>query len=430
MISYQKVGITASVVLDTRRILSDDLYRVRIRVIFNRKTREYSTGKAFSLDEWKALSTNEWKPLSASEWKDVSSISVTDLKGTLNDIYSTFDIIKNHIKNLTENESFSFEALDNALMRNSDKQTINIFFKEKIDELKVDKREGTRLYYNNVLQGIERFKGSKISFQSITTDWLKKYERFLISEKKSYTTVGMHMRAIRAILNTAKQKGIIKEIHYPFGRGKYEIPTGEIRKMALTIDQVGKIVNYSDGNPATDKYRDLWFFSYLCNGINFADLCRLKYSNISGNEISWLREKTIHTAKKKKHIQAYNTPEMKSIIKKWGNKPLPDNYIFPFLTPGLDAIQQKKVTNDIIRRVNRKMKHIGEQTGVGKISTYTARHSYATVLKRAGSNIAFISESLGHSDLKTTQDYLANFETVERVKNAAFLTNFNTKEED
>jgi site-specific recombinase XerD len=72
------------------------------------------------------------------------------------------------------------------------------------------------------------------------------------------------------------------------------------------------------------------------------------------------------------------------------------------------------------------MKYIGEQTGTGKISTYTARHSYATVLKRAGSNIAFISESLGHSDLKTTQDYLASFEQSERAKNAAFLTSFKT----
>ena len=58
------------------------------------------------------------------------------------------------------------------------------------------------------------------------------------------------------------------------------------------------------------------------------------------------------------------------------------------------------------------------------ISTYTARHSFASVLKRSGANIAYISESLGHSDLKTTENYLASFEKEERVKNAAFLTNF------
>jgi len=56
--------------------------------------------------------------------------------------------------------------------------------------------------------------------------------------------------------------------------------------------------------------------------------------------------------------------------------------------------------------------------------THTARHSFASVLKRSGANIAYISESLGHSDLKTTENYLASFEKAERIKNAALLTNF------
>lgn len=67
------------------------------------------------------------------------------------------------------------------------------------------------------------------------------------------------------------------------------------------------------------------------------------------------------------------------------------------------------------------MGRIGKELGFGSISTYTARHSYATVLKRSGANIAYISESLGHSDLKTTENYLASFEKEERQKNAALV---------
>ena len=44
--------------------------------------------------------------------------------------------------------------------------------------------------------------------------------------------------------------------------------------------------------------------------------------------------------------------------------------------------------------------------------------------KRSGANLAFISESLGHSDLRTTQNYLGSFETEERKKNAKLLTAF------
>ena len=78
----------------------------------------------------------------------------------------------------------------------------------------------------------------------------------------------------------------------------------------------------------------------------------------------------------------------------------------------------------LTRAINKRMQEVGEQLEIGNISTYTARHSFATVLKRAGANIAYISESLGHQDLKTTENYLASFEREEREKNAALLTNF------
>ncbi|KAA6304503.1 Tyrosine recombinase XerC, partial [termite gut metagenome] len=101
-----------------------------------------------------------------------------------------------------------------------------------------------------------------------------------------------------------------------------------------------------------------------------------------------------------------------------------DNYIFPYLIGNETPIQQKAVIKDIIRRINKRLKKIGNELGISGISTYTARHSFASVLKRSGANIAYISESLGHSDLKTTENYLASFEREEREKNAKLLTNF------
>jgi len=55
------------------------------------------------------------------------------------------------------------------------------------------------------------------------------------------------------------------------------------------------------------------------------------------------------------------------------------------------------------------------------VTTYTARHSFATVLKRSGASYEFISESLGHRDMKTTNAYLANFEETEKRKYAGML---------
>jgi integrase len=94
------------------------------------------------------------------------------------------------------------------------------------------------------------------------------------------------------------------------------------------------------------------------------------------------------------------------------------------LKGGEDAVTVKKKTQYTTRAINKRMAEIGKRLGISHISTYTARHSYATVLKRSGANIAYISESLGHNSLQTTETYLASFEKEERQKNAALLTQF------
>lgn len=129
-----------------------------------------------------------------------------------------------------------------------------------------------------------------------------------------------------------EKAGVLKENQYPFGNGKYEIPTGQGRKLALTIQQVKSIVTYTDGREATERYRDLWFFSYLCNGINFADMLTFKYSNIHNGEICFLRAKTSRTAKLKKEVCAILTSEMQAIIDRWGNNDLKttENYLASF----------------------------------------------------------------------------------------------------
>jgi len=132
----------------------------------------------------------------------------------------------------------------------------------------------------------------------------------------------------------------------------------------------------------------------------------------------------ITPSKVKKEVCAIVTPEIQSIIDKWGTPKNPNNYIFPYLTGKETPMEAKYVVRAITKLCNKRLKKIGKAIGIEGISTYTARHSYATVLKRSGANIAYISESLGHNDLKTTENYLASFEREERVKNASFLTNF------
>lgn len=236
--------------------------------------------------------------------------------------------------------------------------------------------------------------------------------------------MAIHLRHLRAILNEARRLGMIREAQYPFGKDRYEIQEGEGRKMALTLEQIGRLARYEDGSDATAKYRDYWLFLYLCNGINVADFVRLRFRDIVNGEICFVRQKTERTTRTRKEIRVIVTDRMQAIIDRWGNPPAPDRFIFPVLDGSEDAMRRKLKTQFLTRAINKRMKEVGEQLGIGPISTYCARHSFATVLKRAGANIAYISESLGHSDLKTTENYLASFEREEREKNAEILTKF------
>lgn len=163
---------------------------------------------------------------------------------------------------------------------------------------------------------------------------------------------------------------------------------------------------------------------YLCNGINVADLVKIKFTQIEDEEIFYIREKTKRTSNVVKEIKITVTSEMQKIIDRWGNKYAPDNYIFQLIEFTDDLILNRNRILDFIKKINNRMKMIGNKLGIGDITTYVARHSFATVLKRSGANISYISESLGHSDLRTTENYLAFFEKEERQKNANLLTGF------
>lgn len=397
MFSYSKDGITIATMLDDRKANKKGNFPVKIRVTYKRIRKYYSTGKDLTLEEWKVLPTGKSRVL----------------KETRESIENSFSLVRLNVETIAEKGGFSFDTLNVRLGRGTG-DTVNSALKARIENLKREEKISTMQLSEYLLKSLEVFSNRDVDFETITVDWLKKYERHLLSSDKSYTTISMQMRVIRTLMNQAKRDGIIKETQYPFGKDKYEIKEGVSVKKALTLDQIKQIFYFTDGNETTERYRDLWVFSYLCNGINIADLMKLKFKDIKDGDICFVRQKTENTSKNRREIRASVTANIQNIIDKWGNKSLPENYIFPYLVGKENAEKKQAITKDLTKRINLRMKKIGEELGIGDITTYTARHSFATVLKRSGANIASISESLGHNDLKTTESYLASFEKEER----------------
>ena len=170
-------------------------------------------------------------------------------------------------------------------------------------------------------------------FSDITSDWLKGYHKHLEKEKKQDTTISINMRALKAIINEGIRKGVVSQMQYPFGEDKYQIPTGEGKKTALTTSQLMDVFN-SPLAAQDEKWRDIFIFSFYCNGANIGDILRFKFTDIKhtikGDIIEWHRQKTIKKGKKQRRLQAIITEEMQMIIERNAN-PLhkPEDYVFP-----------------------------------------------------------------------------------------------------
>ncbi len=328
------------------------------------------------------------------------------------------------IATIVNKQPFTFEAFEEVYFANAkDDQDVFAAIYNKASVLRKEGKIGTAITYECTLNSLNDFTAKEnYPYTAVTVKFLKDYEKWMMGRtvgKKakrpiSKTTVSMYLRCLRAIFNEKAPEGTV----YPFGKGKYTIPNWNHNKRALTQADVAKIADYKviDGTKE-HLSRDLWLFSFLCNGINFKDIALLKRSNIRGDTMVFERAKTEKNGNESLEITVIITRQIGRIIDRWGVKPsTPDMYIFPILKEGMTYNDQHRTIAQLIKTTNKYMKRITGSLEIPVATTYVARHSFATVLKRTGASVEFISESLGHKNISTTQNYLANFEIEEKRK--------------
>lgn len=418
LIRNMKSSATTAVILEKRKPLNNGLFPVKLRITYQREQHYYTlrdeNGKSFSFTE------QEFKKIKCERPREPYKEITLYLNG-----------LEKHARDLIETlPVFSFELFEKKYFSNtSDNEDVFSALKNTASELKNEGRINTSVNFQSTLKSLQKFTGKKyLQYERITPAFLNQYEKWMLEQDKSPTTIGIYLRNLRIVINKAIRDGITK-VEYPFGKGKYQIPVSRNIKKALSLHEVGLIMNYLVNDGTNEhKYRDYWIFSYLCNGINVKDIAKLKYKNIDEDVITFIREKTKRASKRNlRPITVVITQTIGRIIDRWGNKPVySEQYIFPILEHNLTPEQESERIHQAIKMINKYIGQIAEKIGIThKVTSYTARHSFATVLKRSGASIEFISESLGHSNLQTTENYLADFEIDEKRKWAKELTKFN-----
>ena len=307
----------------------------------------------------------------------------------------------------SDNKEFTAKSLIDKVHKPTKKRTVKEVFEEQIQRLFAEKRRGYALSHQQVLNSLLSFnKHLDIYFSDIDIVWLRKYETWLRSNNISTNTIGIRFRTLRAVFNIAIKENIVKAEHYPFDDYNVSKLKQETVKRSMSKDEIISVITYScDENSIYQKLAiDLFTFSYLMAGINFVDMAYLTWDNIIDNRLVYFRRKT------HKLIKIPLQEEAMKIVSKYADNN--SSYLFPILSDfHKTEIQKANRVHKVITKVNRELKQIGKELNIPiDLTTYTARHSFATVLKRSGVNTAIISESLGHSSEKVTQIYLDSFE--------------------
>lgn len=367
---------------------------IKIRICKDRKTRYINLGVSTKAEYWD-FEKNQPKPICPDRERLEKLIA-----NKISEVRSKIVELK------SENKEFTATTLVEQIQSKPKMMTVRELFLQYLQELEQEKRTGYRLSIRQTYNSLIKFnRHLDIPFSEMDCNWLRKYEIWLRKQGRSENTIGIRFRNIRTIFNLAINMGFIKQEDYPFRKFKVSRLHQETVKRALTKEEIHSVINYPvDGKDFYTRLAvSLFTFSYFMGGINFVDMAFLTEKNIIDGRLVYRRKKTA------KLINLPLQEEALLVLKRYKNNGNP--YLFPILS-NLHKTEQQRLNrlHKVITKVNKSLKAIGEELNIPiKLTTYVARHSYATVLKRAGVPTSIISESLGHSSEKITQIYLDSF---------------------
>jgi site-specific recombinase XerD len=441
---------STKIVLEKHRKNKDGLCAVKIRVTHNRKSKYYSIRHLLKDDSWNFCADEEHTKTNkdgSTEIKHELDLIREANRGKKKDIWLSYEEAERKAKDcINKLTIFSFSNFERLFLNKSNNwDYLHNAFTEQIQELKDENRLGYASSFNSTLTAIKYFMEKKdyreskkikqsehanfkkykaVKFIDVDANWLKKFEQFLKNNGKSTSTLGVHTRNLRVLFNKAiKQNGVRAD--YPFNDYKPKTSTGN--KRALSLNHINLIASYKAPLGSPEEFaRDMFIFSFLANGMNMTDIFRLKNKDISEDELSFVRYKTKHKTNEVK-INVTLTRILKNIIKRHGNLAInEDVYVFRVLNNTKDEETRHRLIKQKTKQINYNLKAIAKKVSIplelaNSISTYYARHSFATTIRNSGESVEYIQESLGHSNSKTTQKYLDSFEKDHRTKTAQNL---------
>jgi site-specific recombinase XerD len=387
------------VLLDDKRPKADNIYPVVVRVTHNRNNTSFVTGIRVNSSSWDAL---------ASKVKSSHPNAQTYNK-TIAEFYSK---VQNQSYQLVNEGNFTFADLKERMSDGYTAVTIskpkcfNDFAQQLIENLIETNKAGNAMVYKVAVKRFNAYVNNpKLKFADIDYNLLDGFKRQLLKDGVKQNTISNYFRTIRAVYNKAIKSKLVDRSRYPF----LDIPikTERTAKRAITTDELIKIANI-ELKPKSQKWhaRNYFFLSFALIGASFTDLAYLTSANVKKGRLTYKRRKTGKELNIKLH------PYAEKIF--FHYKGMSTKYLLPILPANTveDSMRAKALLMQAIKLTNKYLERIVEDCELDcEVTTYVARHSWATTAKRLGFSIELIAEAMGHEyGNKITNIYLDNFD--------------------
>ena len=385
-------------VLNDKRKKNDQIYPLVVRVTYRRVSTTVSTGIRVHFNQWDDIKCQIKN--NHPNWKI--------LNRQLLDFYTK---VQRLIINLEDQQCFSFESLKRSLAEPSSSGVsktnvlFNDFVETEIRALHDSNNSGNALVYTAAWKRLFSFVGNrKLEFTDIDYNLLDGFRRQLLKDGAKANTISNYFRTIRAIYNRGIKAKLVDRASYPFL--DVTIKSERTLKRAVPITDVAKLLKLTlkPESPVWHS-RNYFILSISLIGISFTDLAYLKPANIQNGRLIYRRRKT------HKEYNIKLSPMARSIIEHYRGRN--SKYLLPILPASVveDSLIAHKLIKQFIKTTNKYLKRMADELEIDPITTYVARHTWATTAKRLGYSNELIAEALGHEyGNKITNIYLDRFE--------------------
>ena len=285
-------------------------------------------------------------------------------------------------------------------------ETLTVFMISEIERLREEGREPARRIYHNMLRTLRESAGKEeIGFEEVTPAFLGNYEFLLLGRGLSWNTVSTYMRVLRAVYNRAVDRRLAPHVPHLF-KAVYTGTQADIKR-ALKAEEMGQLLDTKCTRKQSEllqKTHHLFVLMFLLRGLPFVDLAYIQKKDLNGNILTYHRRKT------GRQITITVTKDAMNIIREYMDTTTESPYLFPILSAegGEDTIYREY--QQALRIFNYQLTKLGELLGLTtELTSYTARHTWATLAYYLEVHPGIIREAMGHSSIKVTETYLKPF---------------------